>query len=497
MSSSHEVGEIFGEGNGPASALLRSPTVIIAAVGLWGMNVYLFRLFGIDYAHVLTFDLMKEGGNGGKGSSSIINIGGLTKPGGTSKAPSSNNSISSSTGDYSDSSGGGGEMTWDKFVILSLSLLVLLHFTAIFWIDVLGGSTIGAIFAFYICVVIGIAIPLPSTAWIRTACMTIFHRTFELIYPRCYFLQPGIPKAVPFVDVFFADILCSLSKVFFDWGMLWHLAFHFPHPVPEDMHTIVIPSIAASFPYLIRARQCIVMHTIGTMQNDPKKYQHMLNAIKYSTSLWPLLLSAYQKVVETDEEKARLETALIVLFAINSTYSLAWDIIMDWGMMQNTAVVLMPESCAPGGGGMTGLQSGGIRPPESCAHIVLRPRLRFGAVTSVVILFIDTILRYSWVLRFYENKLFPNKDVYILCTQFLEALRRSLWNLLRVEWENIKQTRGKEIADSDLEMVENSEMDPFLPVTGMTMDRSPHNKRDEERSSSRTRSTKSSSFTKN
>jgi hypothetical protein len=198
------------------------------------------------------------------------------------------------------------------------------------------------------------------------------------------------------------------------------LAWHYPTPVPEDMHTIVIPSIAASLPYLIRARQCIVMHTIGTMQNDPKRYQHMLNAIKYSTSLWPLIVSAYQRVVETEEEKARLEIMLIVLFAINSTYSLAWDIIMDWGMMQNP-LVMVPESCAGGVGAISG--GGGSKAPESCAHLVLRPRLRFGAVTSVVILFIDTVLRYCWVLRFYEKDLFPNKDVYILCTQFLEAIR--------------------------------------------------------------------------
>eukprot|EP00985_Skeletonema_marinoi_P024489 scaffold17055_cov73-Skeletonema_marinoi.AAC.2 len=60
MSSGQEVGEIFGDGSGPAMSLLRSPTVIIAAVGLWGMNVYLFKLFKIDYVHVLTLDLIKE-----------------------------------------------------------------------------------------------------------------------------------------------------------------------------------------------------------------------------------------------------------------------------------------------------------------------------------------------------------------------------------------------------------------------------------------------------
>ena len=232
MSSSHEVGEIFGEGNGPASALLRSPTVIIAAVGLWGMNVYLFRLFGIDYAHVLTLDLIKEKGTGGggggvggnkeSGSSSALSM--PPSPGSASKNhPHHGASASSGNG---GGSSGDGEVTWEKLVVLSLSLLALLHLTAVLWMDVIGGSTIGAIFAFYTSVAVGIALPLPSTAWIRTACATVLHRTFELIYPRCYCLQAGIPRAVPFIDVFFADILCSLSKVFFDWGMLWHVSFH-------------------------------------------------------------------------------------------------------------------------------------------------------------------------------------------------------------------------------------------------------------------------------
>jgi len=60
MSSGQEVGAIFGDGAGPATALLRSPTVIIASIALWGMNVCLFRLFGIDYVYILQLDLKKE-----------------------------------------------------------------------------------------------------------------------------------------------------------------------------------------------------------------------------------------------------------------------------------------------------------------------------------------------------------------------------------------------------------------------------------------------------
>lgn len=351
-------------------------------------------------------------------------------------------------------------VTAGKLIIFSMSLLLILHLSTFMWIDVIGGSTIGAIFSFYAAVIIGISLPLSSTIWLRTACTTVLHRTFELISPRCFCLGSGIPRAVPFIDVFFADAMCSLSKVFFDWGMLWHLAWHYPHPVPMELHSIAIPSIAASLPYLIRARQCIVMHSIGSMKGDPRRYQHMLNAIKYTTSLWPLIVSAYQKVVTTEEEKASLENVLVVLFVINSTYSLVWDIIMDWGMMHNPQA--MVPDCA-----------GGSLPPnmvskqqsQSCAHSVLRPRLRFGASPSIGILLIDIALRYSWVLRFWENDLFHNADIYILCTQFLEAVRRALWNLLRVEWENIKQTRGKQAE----QIVEVSEKEAMLSVSAMTM----------------------------
>ena len=65
--------------------------------------------------------------------------------------------------------------------------------------------------------------------------------------------------------------------------------------------------------------------------------------------------------------------------------------------------------------------------------------MRFGVGISVLILVTDIVLRFSWTLRFYV-KLFPSGDAFILFTQFLEVFRRALWNLLRVEWENLKQS---------------------------------------------------------
>lgn len=122
-----------------------------------------------------------------------------------------------------------------------------------------------------------------------------------------------VPRAVPFVDVFYADAMCSLSKVFFDWGLLLHMASHYPDPVPPATHNILFPSFLAAIPFLIRARQCLLMFSIGTLQKDPKRYQHMANAIKYSTSIWPLMLSAYQKTLVNPQDAKNLEGILILL----------------------------------------------------------------------------------------------------------------------------------------------------------------------------------------
>lgn len=133
---------------------------------------------------------------------------------------------------------------------------------------------------------------------------------------------------------------------------------------------------------------------------------------------------------------------------------------MDWGMMQDPNAVMeqavgqcMPlgrlYALAPTSDGHT-LDS--KRQTRNCLDTALRPRLRFGTSLTLMIVFLDTFLRFSWTLRFCVSIIFPTNDAYILCTEFLEVFRRAVWNLLRVEWEHIKQTRQskKEIVVADV-----------------------------------------------
>lgn len=288
MSSTQEVGEIFGEGSGPAHAMLRSPTVLIASVGLWGLNILMFRIFGINYKKVLKFDLQKlkneekydrsfdRGEEEAPVPTSVITTENVPVRK-FSKKPS-DSSLASMTGedhaDEGDHAHHGevtpnDEITWNRLVSFSVSLLFLLHYTTYVWMEILGGGFIGAIFSFYGSVLTVILLPIPSLQWLRKAFVITFQRMFELINPRCHCLstEPNmIPRPIPFVDVYFADAMCSLSKVFFDLGMLLHMASHFPEPVPPSMHNILIPSACAAIPYIIRARQCLVMHTVGRLK---------------------------------------------------------------------------------------------------------------------------------------------------------------------------------------------------------------------------------------
>lgn len=109
------------------------------------------------------------------------------------------------------------------------------------------------------------------------------------------------------------------------------------------------------------------------------------------------------------------------------------------GRMPSGAILPLPSSSIIPGT-VTSSSSSSLNPSSiSCWHALLRNRLRFGVGISVLILVTDIILRFSWTLRFYV-KLFPSDDAFVLFTQFLEVLRRALWNLLRVEWENLKQS---------------------------------------------------------
>jgi hypothetical protein len=111
--------------------------------------------------------------------------------------------------------------------------------------------------------------------------------------------------------------------------------------------------------------------------------------------------------------------------------------------MMQAPSVMVPTACIGGSFRQQGASS-----PHSCHHGMLRPQLRFGWLLSTLILVADSVLRFSWMLRF-VSFIFPHNDGFVLCTQFLEVFRRGIWNLLRVEWESIKQKKTGTLENKD------------------------------------------------
>lgn len=323
MSATQEVGEIFATGAGAANATLRSSTILICLIALWGMNMSCFRLFGIDYVKVLYHDLEQrdtpshpsdpeedeDDTNDVKSTSSL--------------APTSphNNSSSNKCSPHPDdeeltfvegsvSFGSEEVISGSQLMFFAGTLMLNLHLTHYFWTEYLGGTNVEASVAFYGGVLT--ALLVPSTKWLRQAVRIVAFRIWKLA--NC------TTRPVPFIDVFFADSMCSLSKVFFDWGMLVHLAHHYPNPVPQSARNIILPSFAAALPYLIRARQCWAMWTLTS------ESKHIWNGVKYASSILPLILSACQKVVASSRLGWQLEHVLVVVLIVNASYALWWDI---------------------------------------------------------------------------------------------------------------------------------------------------------------------------
>ena len=305
MSSAQEVGQIFATAespHGPATALLRSPMVIILSIGLWAMNVYLFDLFGIDYKRVLkvqpsssaseasliannsihtnALNASSSNGNGGETSSVVVCSNDMKK---VASKRSLDQAINDDLEQFASSSSKdkdkdplsnvvNGELDKDvtagKLFFLCFMLLILLHFSTEAMLHLCGGNSFEAIVTFYFMCTITFMVPKTRPDWLLTAVVFVFDRIKVLLTPR----WREVPRKTPFLDVFFADAMCSMSKVFFDWGLLWTMFYYYPSAIPSTLSSIALPSILSSIPYIIRARQCIVSYYAGVRKVELVQY---------------------------------------------------------------------------------------------------------------------------------------------------------------------------------------------------------------------------------
>ncbi|OWZ05536.1 Inositol monophosphatase [Phytophthora megakarya] len=212
--------------------------------------------------------------------------------------------------------------------------------------------------------------------------------------------------ATPFIEVFIADGMTSLSKFIQDFSV--------------------------ATPYIIRATQCLISFQRTPSVND--RFLHLLNTMKYCSSLLVISVGAYPMLMGLARPE---QSSFFLLCAVfNSMYSFLWDVVMDWGLGQPK----LPRRVA------------------FLRHqLTYRPRKIYYLVIVV-----DFVLRIMWVTKWWD---WMHHGVHFkLVSQVAEVVRRVIWNFVRVEWQCIKLDilGTKKISADSIELEEVIEKMPLM-----------------------------------
>jgi hypothetical protein len=231
-----------------------------------------------------------------------------------------------------------------------------------------------------------------------------------------------------FGDILLADVLTSYAKILGDLYVTLCM-FLTPSGSATDRPDrscggmVVVPIIMA-VPSLIRLRQCLIEYV--RVRRAPLKEstgwggQHLANALKYATAFPVIVLSALQRNLPDDQDRAGLNRAWLAAVLVNSLYSFYWDVAKDWDLTLFSPLRQRSAPDHPYG---------------------LRRSLMFQPVVYYAVIAMDLLLRCTWSL-----KLSPHLDHLsdfessIFLIEFLEVFRRWVWIFFRVETEWIRNS---------------------------------------------------------
>ncbi|KAI9250821.1 EXS family-domain-containing protein [Helicostylum pulchrum] len=235
-------------------------------------------------------------------------------------------------------------------------------------------------------------------------------------------LSLNIFAPVFFSDIILADMLTSFSNVFGDLYIAGCVLFagqkssYFMDNTDNLYYRDVMVPLFISLPYLIRLKQCVSEYV------ETKERRHVLNAIKYTSSLPVVILASVQKkaaiyVAETGSTpnhwylNENTVTQLWILFVfINSMYSFWWDISMDWNL---------------------------ITVSTKSSKVKFRTQLYFPTTFYIAATAIDFLLRITWSLKLSSPIYIRQIDASIFL--LLEIFRRWVWVIFRLENEWVKK----------------------------------------------------------
>ena len=226
---------------------------------------------------------------------------------------------------------------------------------------------------------------------------------------------------VGFADFWLGDQLCSLELVFFD--IEFFICFYITDTnwtswsstntvFCSGWSQIFLQILFLILPSWFRFAQCLRRY-----RDTKQKFPHLVNAGKYSTTLFVAITNALRRSKMFDYHSNKLENPFLYLWIltslISSTYKLIWDIKMDWGFFH----------------------------PNAGENKYLREQIVYPNKYYYYIAIIgNSILRFIWMINIFIhfNSLFGEyADITGFTFGLLEIFRRFIWNFFRLENEHL------------------------------------------------------------
>ncbi|KAM7491721.1 hypothetical protein LguiA_034642 [Lonicera macranthoides] len=234
-------------------------------------------------------------------------------------------------------------------------------------------------------------------------------------------------QAITFADFFLADILTSMSKVFSDLERSVCRMVHqqvatiawFEADSVCGSHAVAIP-IVLVLPYIFRLFQCLRQY------KDTGEKTTLLNALKYSTAVPVIFLSALKYHVFPDKWTNIYRPLWLLSAVLNSLYSFYWDVTRDWDLSVFTRIFKFNKL-------------------NFCSNIFYgRKWVYFWVIGS------NLILRCTWTYKLSAH--LRHNYLTVFAISGLEIFRRFQWVFFRVEneWNKMNSKPGIQLSMTEL-----------------------------------------------
>nr|GLL48338.1 SPX and EXS domain-containing protein 5-like [Ipomoea trifida]GMD93731.1 SPX and EXS domain-containing protein 1-like [Ipomoea batatas]GME06110.1 SPX and EXS domain-containing protein 1-like [Ipomoea batatas] len=260
----------------------------------------------------------------------------------------------------------------------------------------------------------------------------IFYLSTRFFFLRTFWRIVFPLQAITFPDFFVADIFTSMSKVFSDLERSVCRMVHrqvatiawFEADSVCGSHSVAIP-IVLVLPYFFRLFQCLRQY------KDTREKNALFNALKYSTAVPVIFLSALKYHVFPDNWVNIYRPLWLLSSVLNSLYSFYWDLNRDWDLSCFTRIFKFNK-------------------PTFLSNVLYgRQWVYFWVIGS------NLILRCTWTYKLSAH--LRHNYLTLFTITALEIFRRFQWAFFRVENEWNKMTNKSNVQLSMTDMSSDEE----------------------------------------